>query len=937
MNKKIRLRENIDALTNLLTKNPDTKIRYTGFGGIPEILSDPRKNRADNGGLTPEITELYNLCEELDTAQNLHKGSYINSIKNSVLTAFYTPPELITSIYEALRQRDFKPFSFLDPCAGGGAFYDALPADWKKGLLVREIEKDIATAEILRLNRLKEESNKILSIPFEKFNEPLKFSLIASNVPFCDIRIYDENVGNGAEQIHNYFALKSIQHLESLGIVAFLISTGLMDSKGNRHVREALLKESRLLGAWRLPNNTFDTTEACCDLLILQKDELRPDLSFAEEIFCNKTATLEYAGKSVEYNAYYHEYPNRMLGLPYIKGLYGNNFDLGFNNKNGSLIEQLSAALAELPSFPIITREPVLTSIIEPAPVVLSIKESKKSSKHTSDNSLQLDLFSLQSVNSEVPQANNITPTQDDIVSEQSIPPFIEVNLGSYQVADIDAFCFRAMQDGALWAVDDIVGYIKKETINGELVIKIATQTYIEKNTLEQLIHYARLKETFHLLLDAQRIEANNINDLRTLLNEQYDSYYKKYRSINESYTLNKYDSIGLACMLSLENYSKEKRRYEKAQVFNENTYSRDFAEREAVLRSRGARVEDSYFFCLEEKMIIDMNYIAGLAGKSKQSCINELRDFIFYDIQQGRWMPKDEFLSGDVVSKLEALSKYGEQRQAQMEEKQKEEFLRTYTALKSVQPVSIPFDEIDINLGQRWVPLEIYKDFAATLLRTPTNIHYIKSTEEYIVARVCSLGNKLYADAYYLSELLQFTMNGELRKVTRIDPENPKRTIIDAAATRIVQAAQRELQTSFERYLSSRDSAFKKEIENIYNRRFNRIVLREYNAEHVNFDDIQHFIPNKHQRDSTYMAMSNKGGYIAHAVGAGKSLSMGMIMYEMRKKQLIHKPAMLCLNSNIKEICKEIQKAYPSAKILSADAKNFYTGLLIMNGMPFL
>ena len=255
--------------------------QYSGFGGIKEVLTI-----GTSVPIPGELAELMNrLQEALNTFVQGSKADYnlfLDSIKSSVLTAFYTPDFLIEAvagqIHTTFRENGLQMRSFLEPSAGIGGF---LPVAMG-GTHSYAIEKDIITGLVLSL--LHDEATTVTG-GFEAIDrqelEHRKFDVIASNIPFGNFRVFDADLwkkGGIYEQatktIHNYFFVKAMELLNEGGLLAFITSRGIADTPGNKFVREYLVNHADLISAIRLPDMLFMQTsgiEVGSDLLIFQK------------------------------------------------------------------------------------------------------------------------------------------------------------------------------------------------------------------------------------------------------------------------------------------------------------------------------------------------------------------------------------------------------------------------------------------------------------------------------------------------------------------------------------------------------------------------------------------------------------------------------------------------------------------------------------------
>lgn len=311
--KKAHLNDNIQAiLTAFLLEKENRRAtdaereilqRYSGFGGLkcilnpartPEDVSRWKKSELD---LFPLVSELHRTIREYAESEKMY-NRYVDSLKNSILTAFYTPPVIVESIAEVLRNSGVTPTRLLDPSAGTGAFVAAFTSGNSATETVA-FEKDLLTGKILAA--LHHDTNVRIE-GFENIEQKQlnRFDLVTSNIPFGDVSVFDLSYSRGnvpakqqaARSIHNYFFLKGMDSTREGGILAFITSQGVMNSERNTLIREYLMENSRLVSAVRLPNNLFADyagTEVGTDLIILQKQSGKGIVNDVERSFIEST------------------------------------------------------------------------------------------------------------------------------------------------------------------------------------------------------------------------------------------------------------------------------------------------------------------------------------------------------------------------------------------------------------------------------------------------------------------------------------------------------------------------------------------------------------------------------------------------------------------------------------------------------------------------
>ena len=309
-NRKQRLRDNIEAIRTAFILDREQRTptarerllleRYCGFGGLKCILN-PAKELTDavhwaksDLELFAPTVELHRLVRE-NCRDEMEYKRYMDAMKQSVLTAFYTPPEITDAIADVLHGHGIRPDRVLEPSAGVGAFVDAV-LGYKPDADIMAFEKDLMTGRILKHLH---PDQKVRVQGFEKIEKPFTgyFDLVISNIPFGDVAVFDpEFTGShdparrsAAKTIHNYFFLKSLDTVREGGIVAFITSQGVLDAPSNAPIREYMMKHANPVGVARLPNNLFTDnagTEVGSDLIILQKNSgKKRELYDYEEMF----------------------------------------------------------------------------------------------------------------------------------------------------------------------------------------------------------------------------------------------------------------------------------------------------------------------------------------------------------------------------------------------------------------------------------------------------------------------------------------------------------------------------------------------------------------------------------------------------------------------------------------------------------------------------
>ena len=332
--KKERFRRNIMAI-QLLKKcqeenrfaTPEEQIilsKYVGWGGLSEAFDE------NNSAWATEYLELSSVLTPEEYA----------SARESTLTAFYTPPEVITAIYKAMEQMGFKEGNLLEPSCGIGNFIGMLP-DAMQDSKIYGVELDTISAGIAQQLYQK---TTIAAQGFEETNLPDSFfDGVVGNVPFGDFKVLDKRYDKHKFLIHDYFFAKSLDKLRPGGVMALVTSKGTMD-KETLAVRKYIAQRAELLGAIRLPNNTFKGnagTEVVSDILILQKRDRLIDIE-------PDWVHLDTDENGIKMNSYFVQHPEMILGeMKMVSGRFGMEATC-VPYENADLAAQLDEAVANI-------------------------------------------------------------------------------------------------------------------------------------------------------------------------------------------------------------------------------------------------------------------------------------------------------------------------------------------------------------------------------------------------------------------------------------------------------------------------------------------------------------------------------------------------------------------------------------------------------------
>jgi N12 class adenine-specific DNA methylase len=437
---------------------------------------------------------------------------------------------------------------------------------------------------------------------------------------------------------------------------------------------------------------------------------------------------------------------------------------------------------------------------------------------------------------------------------------------------------------------------------------------------------YVPLRDSYLDLFASEAETQKEQSELRSRLNQAYDNFTQAYGNLNQTINRSKIledPAFGFMLLSSLER--RENEHWIRSDIFSfplfpkkENFQTDDPAE--ALAR------------CLNDLGYVDLPYIGAATGLTDAEVIRGLDKQLLMNPGSRIWETTDAYLSGNVVSKLE------EAERAVKEEPEDLQLARSLAAIRRVQPERIPFELLDFNLGERWIPLDYYQRFATRLFELNTRIEYFPSMDTF---KVSYHGGNAITDGEYsvlprsgipvrghslLEHALENTSPHFTYKVER-DGETVKLPDNEA-----IQTAHQKIENIRERFLDwlrERPDTEKQALEKLYNDTFNCYVLREYDGSHLTFPGLDlkaADIPELYdsQKNAAWRIIQNRGALIDHEVGNGKTMIMIIASREMKRLDIIHKPAILALKANVGQVAETYRKVYPQARILAPGENDF-------------
>ena len=1019
--KRFHLQQNIDALRIVFKLEKEKRqatvgerllmMRYSGFGGLKFVLNaveneiDINHWRKTEHDLFPLTQELHQLLKD-NSQDDKQYRRYVDSMKSSVLTAFYTPPKVIDAISSALRDKGLHIDKFLEPSAGIGSFIQSFSENQKAS--VTAYEKDLLTGKILK--QLYPESNIRIN-GFEEIpeREQNNYDIIASNIPFGDTSVFDLSYSRSrnsakeqaARSIHNYFFLKGADMLREGGLLAYITSQGILNSPKNEPIRRALMQDNNLVSVVRLPNNLFTEyagTEVGSDLIILQKNTAKQNLTDREDLFCQSKPT-EY---NTPGNALFQDgtriihtdqkldtdpYGQPALIYTHKDGVEGIAKDLKQmlsedfgNHLNLNLYkgERNDEPMIQIPIEPKVTPPVIDPAIVQQKPQLIttpvvhqeSPQELKQLSifdlfesagepvmvlappKRTTQNKRQSsnkrrgtigrqpDLFSSARQQPYTPlKSNGATNGKSQVNSkkQEAIGDLFSQINGNGQsdktaipVTDINTVPEPAPYSGELQlfhrndclVVDNgWVGYLQevdkedKKAIFHPLQLPSAQKARAEA--------YIAVRDSYINLYQKEAEKQTEHREERETLNLLYDAFTKKYGNLNtaDNAKLIKTDSAG-----------KEIPYLERVIggiIHKADIFSRPVSFSTTTLATDNP--EEALAASLNKYGNVDLDFMSEISSLPADTLKEALHGRLFYNPLQQEYEIAERWIAGNVVEKADEVRAYLENYPDDTEAKE------SLTALEEARPKRIEFEELDFNLGERWIPTGIYARFASHLFDADVLVHYSESSDDFSVK--CHQGNMHIWEKYAVkAESRTFDGIALLKHaLVNTTPDITKKVMVgdqevkvrDMEAIQMANTKIDEIRTAFTDWLHAQNDEFKNRLTDQYNDTFNCFVRPNYDGSHQEFPGLDRKGAGiedlySSQKDTVWMIKLNNGAICDHEVGAGKTLIMCTAAQEMKRLGLAHKPMIIGLKANIPAIAEDYRKAYPHAKILYPGIDDF-------------
>lgn len=1015
----IRIALNYQKGNPLSAEDTASLRKYSGFGGIKAILypnGDQEKWQAN--GATKEDLKLHRDMMQL---HELLKESYpdnqykeiIGSLRNSVLTAFYTPEIVPKTLYETLNKKGIQPKRIYEPSAGSGVFINEAVKAFPELEQVTAVEKDRLSGLVLSaLNSTLPVKSDTHITGFEE--APLKdngsYDLIVSNIPFGNFSVYDEAYPNKvlSGKIHNYFFAKGLDKLAEGGLMAYITTDAFLNNPSNRTAREYLFGKADFISLVVMPDNLMkDTgnTEAPSHLLIVQKNTVKQYHSDEEEALIANVQMENSFGK-YSINQYINDHPEIIAGneIKPGKNQYGQAHETVWQQGD---INAIAGKLKEILNEDVANRfSHALYEQAKAAEVVVAETAKEKLTylpmpENKSENvSVQLGLFDTAPAENINRAMAYVSPLDETVVQKESAriistirttdnPTHENIVLLTAKQHKSNRYLYKLYSNvkevnhlsanwmGAGLLVHELTGisnYIKQfdhafkyegdQTLEGlfnfeqdNLTSFDALKPFYKEGTLvmhmgkagtiasqdgefKQAVFqplgiqgnkafyesYISLRDSY-LELSSKEVAGEIIGEAdREHLNDRYDRFTSQFGLLNSADNRRRIledAAFGIVTLSSLERRDGE--RFVKSDILSRSVQQTKerFATDDPI---------EALAHSLNDTGKVDLDFLQAAMGLDQQDIISKLGNHIYLNPTTNSWETADEYLSGNVVEKLDHAERLA------IQNPENPQFQRSLEALQNVQPERIPFELLDFNLGERWIPNQYYERFATDLFEQRTEINYFPSLDAFKVstgmnmkvAREFAVTPKSGRTTYGYT-ILEHALENTTPFFTYEVSIGGGKTIRlpDNEAIQLAHQKIEQIRGNFIGWLNELSDTDKKHIENLYNDTFNCYVLREFDGSHLNFPGLDKKALGiedlySSQKNAAWRIIQNKGALVDHEVGLGKTLTMIVAAQEMKRLGIVHKPMILALKANVNQIAETYKKAYPDAKILAPGENDF-------------
>ncbi|WP_223568932.1 lactate dehydrogenase [Agrobacterium tumefaciens] len=846
-------------------KHQQRLIRFTGFGA---------SELANRMFRRPGEVKFHKGWDDLGSRlESAVSDADYASLARCTQYAHFTPEFIIRAIWSGLQRMGWRGGRVLEPGIGTGLFPALMPQKYRDISYVTGIELDPVTARIVRLLQPKA---RIIEGDFARVDLSPIYDLAVGNPPFSDRTVRsDRQYRSLGLRLHDYFIARSIDLLKPGALAAFVTSSGTMD-KANTSAREHIAKSADLIAAIRLPEGSFRRdagTDVVVDLLFFRKRKAGEPEGDQTWLDVDEVRPATEEEGAIRVNRWFARHPDFVLGTHALtSGPFGETYTC--RPRPGVDLEMaLDVAISLLP-------------------------EDRYDGEPTA---IDIDL------EGELGDIVDLRP-EGSKVREGSF--FIDTRHGLMQMIDGSPVAITVRKGRSGGGIPEKHVRIIKKLIP----VRDAVRAVLKAQEQDRPWRDSQVR--LRIAWSSFVRDFGPINHTTVSISEDAETGEVKetHRRPNLAPFLDDPDCWLVA---SIEDYDLETDTARPGPIFTERVISPPAA---PVITSAA----DALAVVLNERGRVDVDHIAELLHCDTDTVIADLGDAIFRDPADGSWQTSDAYLSGPVRTRLAV---------AEAAAALDPVFQRNVRALQEVQPADLRPSDITARLGAPWIPASDVVAFVREMMGTEIRIHHMPELGSWTVeARQLGYSgagtSEWGTSRRHAGELLSDALNSRVPQIfDTIRDADGERRVLNVVDTEAARDKLQKIKQAFQEWVWT-DPDRADRLARDYNDRFNNIAPRAFDGSHLQLPGASGaFSLYGHQKRGIWRIISAGSTYLAHAVGAGKTMTFAAAIMEQKRLGLIAKAMLVVPGHCLAQAAREFLALYPAANILVADETNFTRG----------
>ena len=784
--------------------------------------------------------------------------------------AHFTPEFIISAIWAGVQKLGWRGGRVLEPGIGTGLFPALMPEPYRDVAYVTGIELDPVTARIARLLQPKA---RIINGDFARTDLAPIYDLAIGNPPFSDRTVRSDRAYRSLGlRLHDYFIARSIDLLKPGALAAFVTSHGTMD-KADTTAREHIAKSADLIAAIRLPEGSFRRdagTDVVVDILFFRKR--KPGEAEGNQLWLDVDEirpTTDDEG-AIRVNRWFGRHPDFVLGTHALtSGPFGETYTC--RPRDGVDLEAALATAIEL---------------------------------------LPADLY-------------DGLPTPIDSDLEEELGEIVDLQPKGGTVREGSFFLDRSkglmqMLDGS--AVPVTVRKGRSGDGVPEKHVRIVSKLIPIRDAVRKVLKAQETDRPWRDLQVRLRIAWSSfLRDFgpinHTTVSIQEDAETGEVKEAHRQPNMAPFrDDPDCWLVASIEDYDLETDTAKPGAIFSERVIAPPAA---PTITSPA----DALAVVLNERGHVDIDHVAELLHSDPAAVVHELGEAIFRDPADGSWKTADGYLSGSVRTKLAAAQAAAELDPA---------YERNARALQEVQPADLRPSDITARLGAPWIPTADVVAFVKEKMEAEIRIYHMPELGSWTVeARqlgYSAAGTSEWGTSRrHAGDLLSDALNSRVPQIFDVFKDaDGERRVLNIVDTEAARDKLQRIKQAFQDWVWT-DPDRTDRLARDYNERFNNIAPRKFDGSHLKLPGASGaFVLYGHQKRGIWRIISSGSTYLAHAVGAGKTMTMAAAIMEQRRLGLIAKAMLVVPGHCLAQAAREFLGLYPNARILVADETNF-------------